>query len=378
MCLIIVKPAGVSIDEENYFAGFDWNDNGAGFCYIEDDKLVVDKGYMKFKKFMKAVRDKESLELVIHFRRASPGMVINEQNCHPFEFKSKTFPNFSFAMVHNGRLDYHFTHGKSDTRCFAEEVLFPHLDRDPWFLDDEPGRFILKQAINKMGINKMVVMRWDAEAKKSEVYIINPEAGIKDLKCWFSNDSYKPWVNQKQFTGYEWDNELQAFAQPKYNPTGMGDKYAPKLNPVTKELEPWSVWSRRELFEKNQAQFKRLEAVADKTAKLTGSEDTRIVQAGVIHARKSAGGEAAIEHVGNKEEKAIFKRACWDYYKAAQTAGLIDKDANFNIWEAIAWTRDDFKRSYGQNNESMHTSDAMLLYLAKNNPDKLMQEAETP
>jgi hypothetical protein len=209
MCLIIWKPKDVTLDKALYERCFDQHSHGAGFAYFTEDGLKCSKGYFKFKELYGKVKELEKLEMIIHFRNASPGMCIAYDQCHPFVFVSnpKLFyveseengkktkkAKFKWAVFHNGRLNYKNTKDKSDTNCFVDEVIGPELTSDPWFLDRASGVFMLGRTIASPGytLNKMAVMRYDAETKSQDIYIINEELWVKDHKCLFSNDSYKP------------------------------------------------------------------------------------------------------------------------------------------------------------------------------------------
>ncbi len=98
MCVIIHKPKNVTIEENILRMCWDKNSNGAGFMYSEDNKLIVKRGYMKFKRFEKNFRNVEDKELIIHFRLASCGKVAPEL-CHPFKI------NENLAVVHNGHIN---------------------------------------------------------------------------------------------------------------------------------------------------------------------------------------------------------------------------------------------------------------------------------
>ena len=206
MCLIILRREGKNLEKEVYEEGFKANPDGAGMAYIDEgsNELVVDKGFFKFEDFWEALVALGDREVLIHFRNASAGMVIDIENCHPFAFNSGTVfqtgedknktHRYEFALVHNGKLSYANTKDKSDTNCYVSEVIAPHFERDPFFLDYSPGRVMLTQAIG--AINKFVVMRYDRELKKGRVYILNPKGGLGDREahekwgCWFSNSSY--------------------------------------------------------------------------------------------------------------------------------------------------------------------------------------------
>lgn len=214
-CLIISKPAGKTLKKELYEEGFKSNADGCGISYVDNGELIVFKGLMTFDAFYEELLKIEQKELVIHFRNASVGMAITQAMCHPFTFDTgtqfvtgkgdKARPQFEFAIAHNGKLDWRDTKIKSDSACFIEDVLAPHFERDPYFLDDESGITLLTKAIGMS--NKMVIMRYDAEADKSDVYIINPKGGFHDKEahekwgCWFSNYSYVKTVHPYRYQG---------------------------------------------------------------------------------------------------------------------------------------------------------------------------------
>jgi predicted glutamine amidotransferase len=337
-CLITSKPKGINLPpEKNLWAGFDWNDEGAGFAYVDDEKneLVVKKGFFKFNKFMDAITPLEDKELLIHFRKASPGMAINKEMCHPFFYQSVRLPQFQFAMVHNGRLDWHSDFKTSDTANFAQHMLWPILEEHPWFLDTFHGKMFMFRAIQTKEYqkNKMVIMRYDREEKKTDTVIINAQAGENAMGCWFSNDSYKPFV---------------APVHVNHGLEHMTDgmlKYCQKWNPKTQELEHWQVWTKRERLEREAKEAKeKLEKKAGRTEQLQlGNPPGRIEvprDDGVIEFPDSNLGHLT------KNERKELRRIAWAYYKEAQLAGRVGVDARFSNPEAIAWMRSDFREGF--------------------------------
>lgn len=200
MCIIIHKPAGKILAREIYEECYDCNDHGAGLSYVENGKLIVDKGYFNFPKLYEEIQKREELEMVIHFRVASPGMAICKDMCHPFysdsgnsfEYKDgeETKPRYYFAFSHNGRLPWRSTKEESDTHCFVKDIFAPMMERDPFFLEYE-GKALMELAIGTR--NKIVIMRYDAEEKKIDTFILNEKEGNKYEGCWFSNYSYVRW-----------------------------------------------------------------------------------------------------------------------------------------------------------------------------------------
>ena len=204
MCIIIHKNSGVTLTDAIYQECFGSHDDGGGFAFIKDGELVIKRGYFNFKKFLKDIRENETLEMLIHCRTANRG-TINVANCHPFRIVSsfgtgeKKEPRFEFAVVHNGTIfEGRSTAKKSDTMCFIEDVLKPCLDRDPWFLNTAYGIHMIGRTIG-FG-NKMAIMAYDRKEKTASVHIINKSLGNEAHNCWFSNYSYLPVA--KSYRGY--------------------------------------------------------------------------------------------------------------------------------------------------------------------------------
>lgn len=197
MCIIISRPSGVTLTKALYEECFHRNEHGAGFVVIDQDKLLVEKGFMSFEALWPALSRFDGREMVIHFRRTSLGMDTTPEMSHPFVVaEAESFkledgqPRFHFAITHNGRLDWRSTKEQSDTWCFVEDLLRPHLTSDPFLFSRATSRFMFSKTV-KEG-NKFVVMRWDALERQARVDIINEAGGVKALGCWFSNYSYQP------------------------------------------------------------------------------------------------------------------------------------------------------------------------------------------
>ena len=56
MCVIAVKESGVSaFPESKMKAMFNHNSDGAGFAYVLDEKVFVEKGLMSYNSFEKGI-----------------------------------------------------------------------------------------------------------------------------------------------------------------------------------------------------------------------------------------------------------------------------------------------------------------------------------
>jgi hypothetical protein len=222
MCIVIAKPANIKLKREVYETCFTNNDDGAGIAYVKDDQLVIKKGFFQFDEFYKTqIEPNEDLELLIHFRVASPGMVVNADNCHPFGWTTPTFDDrYQFALVHNGRLEYDGDKTRSDTARFTDDVMKPHFDRDPFMLDHPVGTWMMERIINPLSHNnnKVCVLRYDTVDKKSDLVIIGKKKGTEAMGCWFSNTSFHPVKKVEHvshFKGFGMD-EYEAYSQYQY------------------------------------------------------------------------------------------------------------------------------------------------------------------
>lgn len=217
MCLLAFKPKDKEIKREHLAAAFEANSDGAGMSYVDNGELMTDKGYCDFDSFYEAYKlVAGDRDMMIHFRAASPQMLISEEMCHPFVIDDNRIAledgsaQFTFTVGHNGRLPWNPSkEGHSDTYMFTEEFLSPLLGQNPYFLDFAHGRMLLEKFVGDS--NKLLIFRFDRETKELKHYIVNPKGGVGFKQArevdgvWYSNDSYIPivkHVNYRQFQGY--------------------------------------------------------------------------------------------------------------------------------------------------------------------------------
>lgn len=210
MCIMLLKPKEKVFSDELYKECFFNNPDGAGIAYVENGKLVVRKGFFHTEEALKEIRSKESGEMLIHFRKANRGK-IDDDNCHPFFVQSdEETKQFSFAIAHNGTLDWFSTKDKSDTMCFIDDILGAQLKRDPWFLDTAAGVVLVEKFLG--GGNKMIVLRYDSDKNESKTYILNQKLGNMHEGTWFSNWSWKKIIKPQPMPyspGTYWVNGVQ-------------------------------------------------------------------------------------------------------------------------------------------------------------------------
>lgn len=124
MCIIIHKPKGKTVDRDTLKRCWNRNSHGAGFMFVDDDKVYGNKGYMSFQAlidglanagfYRKGKKDGSvkgeliaDYAVTIHFRLASHGG-IKPSNCHPFPVTDELdvlqarFWEANCGVAHNG------------------------------------------------------------------------------------------------------------------------------------------------------------------------------------------------------------------------------------------------------------------------------------
>lgn len=183
MCLIIAQlPTAQTLTIDELRIGWCNNSDGAGFMYVADGKLIIEKPYRRLQKFFKAYERAHSIygmqsPFVLHFRYATHGSKTKE-NTHPHPLASG-----AAGLVHNGILPIDPPHKSdmSDTVYFCQTVLGARPAA--MLIDKEFGAW-LANVIGKG--NKFVIL-----AESGDMSIINETAGLWDGSNWYSNSSYK-------------------------------------------------------------------------------------------------------------------------------------------------------------------------------------------
>src|SRR5579863_4595682 len=124
MCLIIQKPAGKTVPQWILKSASEYNPDGVGILYVEQDTVQVRKWLnIKPVKLGRKLNRLQDVEVAIHFRMTTHGKT-NTDNIHPFPVAGNRW------LMHNGVLHKHTPalgkHAElSDTRCFIRDFLNP-------------------------------------------------------------------------------------------------------------------------------------------------------------------------------------------------------------------------------------------------------------
>ena len=180
MCLLINQEKGSEISKEYLQNGYDNNDDGAGYCYLNENGRIEIKKYRSFKKFYKAYskdvkKYNKTSNFIVHFRIGTHGQDEGTINVHPFKVRK------GLVFAHNGTISKApIDDILSDTQMFNKEVL-QNLPQD--FVYNKGMQTLISEYI---GHSKLVFLD-----DNGDTIIINEHMGEWEGGVWYSNSSYK-------------------------------------------------------------------------------------------------------------------------------------------------------------------------------------------
>lgn len=209
MCLIIHKPAGVSVPEDVLVSALKRNPDGWGIMYRAGATRVIHGLYndqhRARKVLRRELRNLLGVECLIHLRMATHGATTRD-NVHPFRVAKDTW------MMHNGILDGFGSpgdDGMSDTREFIDQVLAPCLAHSPDLVYEPGFQRMLSEVIG--GGNRLAFM-----GPRGAV-IINEGEGVEYGECWLSN-TYA-WSAPMELLGFpNWSLTFDSTRAHDYDP----------------------------------------------------------------------------------------------------------------------------------------------------------------
>lgn len=230
MCIIAVKEKGYKLNEEYVKNCFLHNSDGAGFMFVDNNKVHIEKGFFDVDKYIERLEelwDNKHLEeknLVMHFRISTSGG-ISKETCHPFPITNKlkklrkTEINCGSGIVHNGIIGkYAWEEKMSDTQRFILDDVF-----SLWRLNNKD---VLAKEMK--GNGKFCILKSNGEIELYGDFIEKEEGWI------FSNESYEPrswdkYYYNKSFSnpysyddewdddyGYYWDTNTKKYVKFNY------------------------------------------------------------------------------------------------------------------------------------------------------------------
>ena len=181
MCIIVYRPKETKVQaltKKTLQRCWQSNPHGAGYMFPNRGKVIIKKGFMKFKKFWASYEEDvvkyPKRDFVCHFRIVSAGDK-TPANTHPHRIR----PDLAFA--HNGTIIQMRDNksDKSDTVLFGEQIL-QQLPPD-FYMDT----VLLKLIENYISSDKMIFMD-----ERGVQAIVNEALGDWDGGIWYSNYSY--------------------------------------------------------------------------------------------------------------------------------------------------------------------------------------------
>lgn len=256
MCIIVAKDrAGRLPTQDELKNCFNRNSDGAGFMYVKNDKVIIDKGYMTFndfiKRYNKLLRKFDNFNnksLVIHFRIGTSG-TNSAKNTHPYPITNiqenlhKRYFACKLGVAHNGIIhDYtpnkylnNTNNDTNDTQEFIKHYLTPLKENFKNFYKNDD----MKKAIEYLTNSKFAFIN-----KNDDLELIGDF--IEDNNLHFSNSTYKKieytYKSDYKFKNYSWDDY---FYTHNYNvtKTTKEEEEKEKGSLYLEKLEPSDIFS---------------------------------------------------------------------------------------------------------------------------------------
>jgi predicted glutamine amidotransferase len=200
MCLIVVKPAGIDLPQDEYLReGAKRNSDGLGLAYLKNGENIVHikKDFHLAQDLIDFIHTNITKDdnLIVHFRQATHGLK-DEGNRHPFpicrnkDLLRKTEVDSKYIMAHNGVLSQYSRLDEtelSDSQRFILEIL---------------SETAVKENLDKPGIKALIsdFLNGDRLAilnNKGRIWMFGTFA--EEAGCHYSSSGYKPYVYKEDY-----------------------------------------------------------------------------------------------------------------------------------------------------------------------------------
>ena len=223
MCIIVYKPVGIDLPDTLEDC---WNNNndGAGYCYFNGDRVILKKGFMNKKSLLDSlqyVEDIKNVPMLLHFRIATHGGV-NKDFTHPFplsnDLEKLTAQRLKVhtAICHNGIIDNFGSAEVSDTAEYIAEVVRPLIKLSNYRVN-EKVEDVLKATLSG---SRLAIMHDNEVSLIGKWYEYNG--------CYYSNENYKPaWSKHYYGKYYNDDWYYSDYSTPTISTTSAFSDYIP-------------------------------------------------------------------------------------------------------------------------------------------------------
>ncbi len=200
MCIIMAKyKNGRLPKKEELKNSFEYNSDGAGFMYVDNKKVIIDKGYMNYESFInrfdelcEKYNDFKNKSLVIHCRIGTSSSN-TAKNTHPYPLSikekdlHKTYFETDLGVAHNGIINEYTPHWQNPTTNDTQEFILKYLTP----LYNNYKEFYKNKYIMN-GIEDIINSKLVFLDKNDRIYFVGKDRFIEEDKgLFFSNDSYK-------------------------------------------------------------------------------------------------------------------------------------------------------------------------------------------
>lgn len=178
MCVIAVAPQDVEIPNDNLmFDMFDHNNDGAGIAYVLNNRVYVEKGFMEYRDFERALagiekrlkkanKTTKEILMAFHFRIGTHGPN-SAPLTHPFPITTKTklFDALDLKtdviMMHNGIINTVTPkNGVSDTVQYVRDIMYPLYLNSPKFFKNQNYKKLME---NTNDSSRFLILDKDSE-----------------------------------------------------------------------------------------------------------------------------------------------------------------------------------------------------------------------
>lgn len=168
MCVIVYKPKGVAFPSKSTLKTcFENNPDGAGYMLAVGGLVLIEKGFMNFSAFYKALKRTrkqygDNVPYVMHFRITTQAGT-RPDCCHPYPLSDdmvelrKLKNTALIGVAHNGIISlttdrWNTTVTYNDTMKFITDYLTLIIDRPDWYTDSNKIKLITRLCESKLAI----------------------------------------------------------------------------------------------------------------------------------------------------------------------------------------------------------------------------------
>lgn len=200
MCIVVCKPMNVDVPSIDTLRNcFINNSDGCGFMISKDNNVMIEKGFMNFKRFKKKIKTIQKKDAVVfHFRIATSGKICPELT-HPFPVSCEksdlmqTEIICDMGIAHNGILGSG-TNVLSDTQIFIMDILSNQIIKNN--LENSAIDYLISHTI---GTSKIAILKPDGSI------IRYGDNWIEKDSVFYSNSSFK---DKTMGIGYVWEKDV--------------------------------------------------------------------------------------------------------------------------------------------------------------------------